>query len=498
MKKSFSVFFLILSSLCNAQTYQNSETAKFITKVGDIPDTLVGHDIDTLCSCLKNTTNVSGTVWDRAKLILISPPTKNDTNSLVNLKDSTIVATLEGTNASGNKSSQTTPTTRGYSFNKSGDYINEGYIPANIYGVNSSAHFEMVLENFAGSSNFLFGSHESTSETFKLLPRSTGNSSTNDFYNTTTNQGRKVLGGGGITNTIGGWWHNRNASNYCELVVGSNVYTYTSSGGSIPNSQPLYTGCINSAGTAAGHLKKEVSIIFDSEGLTTTQRAEATQCFVDFDLRMGDRMNATKNVAWTGNSLSRYLNSGFPRQGIYYAWPEIFKYNNVAVPGQTTTTMIANYSTTTAPIFNGSYSRNDLVFWEGRNDATSSTRHAYQCDSNIYRFCNDSRTTGFYVIAVTIPVTAIPAGFTDTQWNRKIDSINVYMRDNWQTFADTLVEITDTLEWRYRSEFCNDAAYNDYCSRRRNDTNVYIDQTHMTMFGYGIPAKQVGLILKRP
>lgn len=498
MKKLFTLLALLIGLSASAQLghYQNVETQKIIYKVGDIPDTICGHNIDSLISDLKNTTNSGGTVWDKTIWLVTSLPTKYDDKSLVNWKDTTILASLKGTVSTGTKHSMCTPTTRGFSF-KNSDYINEGYIPANIFSSNSSCHFEAIQENFTGSSNFLFGSHESASETYQVVPRSTGNSCTIDFYNTTSGQGRKTLGSGTITDVKAYWFYNRNDAAYCEVVKNSTVWSYTTSGGSLPDSKNIYTGCRNNNGTAGNYRNKEVGIIAEMEGLTTTQRAEAYQCFVDHDLRMGDRMNPDINIVFDGNSLSKYLNHSYPRQALYYAWPNIHKYNNIAVPGQTTAQMLSDTSTNVWPLYSASYGKNIIVPYECRNHIYYGATAA-QADSAYKTYCKRSKAKGYYVVAITPCISNYVGntGRTQTQFNRAIDSVVQFIRNYWQTFADTLLYDSDTLVWKNYSQFPSDAAYNTWIDGKIANTTVFVDKTHRTVYGYGLLGKQLGIILK--
>lgn len=93
------------------------------------------------------------------------------------------------------------------------------------------------------------------------------------------------------------------------------------------------------------------------------------------------------------------------------AWPKLispltYVISNVAVPGETLATMLANYSTNVAPLFKAG-KKNVVFIWGGTNDfqggASEPTVYA-----NLTSYISAAHATGFTVVAVTMLDRGIP------------------------------------------------------------------------------------------
>lgn len=96
--------------------------------------------------------------------------------------------------------------------------------------------------------------------------------------------------------------------------------------------------------------------------------------------------------------------------------PQTYVIHNVAVPGETLATMVANYSANVAPFFKVGH-KNLIVLWGGTNDieqgATPATTY-----SRLTTYVSQAHATGFKVIVTTMLSRGVPGnGNFDAQKN---------------------------------------------------------------------------------
>lgn len=145
---------------------------------------------------------------------------------------------------------------------------------------------------------------------------------------------------------------------------------------------------------------------------------------------------------------------------------------NLGNGGQTTLDMLARAPTQIDPLLDRKFDLNVVVAWEGTNQLKlgSSRDDAYQA---LVQYCQARRAAGFRVIILTILPRSnndVPDSFAASR-----DYVNHALRENWQTFADGLVDVAA------------DSRFNDV-----TDPTYYLDDgIHLNEFAYRIIAEKV-------
>jgi len=187
-------------------------------------------------------------------------------------------------------------------------------------------------------------------------------------------------------------------------------------------------------------------------------------------------------VVCDGNSLTA---GGFGGGGYYPATLQVllgaralgrFEVDNIGIGGQTTDDMITRYPTYVLPKYSTAQN-NILVAWELSNQLVGNWGAggtARQAVDKFWTYCDTARAAGFKLIAVTA-IKREASGYqvigSKALGDALIDEMNGYVRAEWQTHADALVDPD-------AHPFFANTAY----------TTVYIDGTHLTQAGCDVIA----------
>jgi hypothetical protein len=143
----------------------------------------------------------------------------------------------------------------------------------------------------------------------------------------------------------------------------------------------------------------------------------------------------------------------------------------VAVSGATTPQRTAAFSTAVQPLFNQSYARNIVSFFEVRNDVTFNAVTLNQAIANVQAYVTQARANGWEVLLIT----PTPTTQTTNSQNTIILDFNTWLRAN-PTWSD--IPIVDTAAHASLSDPTNLTFFN-------------ADGLHLTDAGYAIIADLV-------
>lgn len=472
----------LLSPTSSTPTYDPSAEALF-TAVGDMPVS-AKTAYNTFVLALK-----SAEVWSKLKYALTCPPTLTNSKGLIDLVSATQIATW-GDNAVSPFGTLQSSCYPGCGFKLGAGslgYIKTGFIPSASLTLDSSAIFDSQLTATTISSNYDVGAFVSPNA-FTMNNFFTGNLQRSQMYSNSAGGIGSFAGGNGA---VGTYWANRNASNFFE--VGYNATqrgTVVSSNGALPGVQ-VYWGALNNNGTAGTVISKRGSMLLFFSGLTTTERASVVTAIDTFNTNMY-RTGLTKQIVVDGNSHLVYWNEKTFRTHQYNLFGTgRFQYTNFSVSGQTTTQMLSDEATQIQNQYNGAYTKNILLAYEGTNDmhvggisvADSLTNMAtYVANAKSYgytvcvkkQFCRTRPTSGPGV--VTYP--------NVTAWNLAVDEYNTGLSG---IGADYIIEC-DSLHFIPRSSYGSDALYNTAVASLIAGSTFNGDGTHLTEAGYKIEA----------
>lgn len=145
---------------------------------------------------------------------------------------------------------------------------------------------------------------------------------------------------------------------------------------------------------------------------------------------------------------------------------------NLGVSGQTLATMDTNYAASPALYFS-SLNANTLIVLGGTNDLLAHATEA-SLETHILSYCGKARTTGYRVFVGTVlPSTGI-IGTDETSRQ----TFNAYLRANWASFADGLVDFDAIPE-----------------AAQPTNTLFYLDGTHPTATLNALMAGKARLVL---
>jgi lysophospholipase L1-like esterase len=147
--------------------------------------------------------------------------------------------------------------------------------------------------------------------------------------------------------------------------------------------------------------------------------------------------------------------------------------HNFGVSGQQTGSMIADAATQIDPLINVGV-QNILFAWEIGNDIYYNG-NAVNAENAFQTYCEARRAAGWKVIVFTCPPrnNTTPAGDDVATYNTKLSASNTWIRTNYASFADALVDLAA------------DSRLSDYT----NMTYYYTDGVHLSNNGYGVVAE---------
>lgn len=148
-------------------------------------------------------------------------------------------------------------------------------------------------------------------------------------------------------------------------------------------------------------------------------------------------------------------------------------YTNKGVNSQKTTDMIADAATDIDPLYSADNAANILVVWEVTNHLKLSPgATATEAYDALVSYCQARKAVGWKVIVITV----LPRE-NDSTFNTKRESVNAWIRENWRSFADAIVDPgSDTRI----GEFGDEA-----------NTSNYFDTIHLTTAGQRMIAEGV-------
>jgi hypothetical protein len=152
--------------------------------------------------------------------------------------------------------------------------------------------------------------------------------------------------------------------------------------------------------------------------------------------------------------------------------------HNFGVPGQATTSMIADAATQIDPLFSTFYALNVVCCWEGVNDICGNDNGTTSYN-HLVTYCQARQAAGFKVVILTItPQSHTGPGDFETQRS----TCNGLIRANWATFSDALADVAA------------DSRIGD--AGDELDATYYIDRIHMYTAGYAIVADIVSTAIQ--
>lgn len=425
-------------------------------------------------------------LWQKLKYGLLCPITLDDTKTVLDLKTATILsgAKLEGQSSTGNRSAMCCTTPIGFRFIIAEDRVETGAIASAIHIVNDMCIVHNSLfDNGTGSTNF-YGANQGSSNTWVLTPRSGTNTLTQRWYSNTNNSGSNQITG--ITSDLGDWVSSRRSLTDAEIYNnGVSIASFANGGGGLPNVQ-FFLGGQNNAGVISNERAHTCLFHLQFSGLTDSEVTNLKICTDNYKSNI-NVSTITRNLIWDGNSLSVYENKNAMRAALYYSFnnnKKTYKWENKAIGGQTTASMISDYATEIAPLYNATYYNNIYVMWEGRNDFYNG-HSAADVKINILALKDLAISTGFTVIIPICSATKFTGnigGLSETNYNLGIDEINQYIMSLHNGTTVYSIDLTYVGVQAWRSDYASDADYNTALTNIR--TTYTIDETHLTKEGY--------------
>lgn len=266
------------------------------------------------------------------------------------------------------------------------------------------------------------------------------------------------------------------ATNKNLYTDGYTKYTQTRNSRGIPDNLYAYITTQNIYGSAQGW---NVSPYFEWDiggGMTSVDQRNFFNALEI--LRLSIQSPLKNKVVCFGNSLTAY-NPGFPSQ-LQTLLGNQYKVLNYGQGGVTFEGMLKNYDGSIAGLRTTVlYDKTFLTVWEGTNSLTKTPKcwaNSEDTSASAYdqcrRICLKGKASGFKVIVMT----TLPYMGGDSVNNLSRDSLNTLLKANWNSFADTIVDV------------CADTNIGTF---NKCDPLYYIDCTHMTQLGYGIVANMV-------
>lgn len=456
----------------------DSDAQAYIDSVGDIP-TYFQNAIDSLVIGQK----ANGT-WDSLRVELIFPPTQDKFKVLFDLKTLKQTAVFEDhaiaspyftdNNLGGNDGIL-------FTTNTGTGYIKSGTIPSVKMKLNNSAiAFISTKDKNTGNANDIFGAYQGTTQDIRGNTKNSLNSSFFDMYSTTN---------GRITHTSadgakGVYIINRTSSIKMKVMKNGSVDSISTGQGTLPTIE-MYFNCYNSSGVPQGRLNKPISAIcIYGQSLTDAQMVQENYLWQRFIINTQRYGSYKKSVVFDGNSHTvawwskmfrqlQYNHSGINDSTDYY---------NVGTSGITTTTMITRASTVTDVLYNNTYSKNILIYWECTNDILAG-KTAQQTYNNAVTYCQARQAIGWKVIIIPPMCRYFSGTLTKILCT---DSVVTLLKTNWNTFANEYCDYPSANYFIPRSSYGSDALYKTAVHNLTSVSTYYLsDNTHLTDYAYG-------------
>lgn len=189
-------------------------------------------------------------------------------------------------------------------------------------------------------------------------------------------------------------------------------------------------------------------------------------------------------IAWDGDSIT---NGGFNQYSSYVdgamaqltsgGSPVQARCVNNAQTGQTLASMVTNYNSRYAGLYNASNAKNILHVFGGCNDIRASTANTgATVYSSLQSYCSAARTTGYQVVVATMLPTngGFAGGQTHANFEIERQNFNSLVRANWATFADGLSDLAS------QPQMGDDANI--------GNTTYYLDNIHPSDYGNSLLA----------
>lgn len=459
-----------------------AEATALFTLVGDIPQYAKDAWNERVYAMKQNG------VWDSSIAGFPFLPTKSMTEVLRDAKNLTLNAGFFASAAEPSPfvTGQVTGGQEGLLFYASSTavgtgYVKTGLIPSTLLTLNNTCIAFGSSRTETGLAGYSFGSFQSATQSLIYQKRNAANQHQADMYGTGAGGRITETSANGIKGCV--ILNRRSSTDFKLYKNGVEVATTSSNSGTLPTVE-MYLNCYNSSGTASGRRNKPISYFWVyGGGMTPAQAAQESADWNTFATAMERNVTFTRNVVVDGNSHTVYWRSEFFRHlqyttsgtGLNAQW------SNIGVSGQATTSMITNGVANADSLFDAGISKNLLIAWEATNDISAGTAIA-TVKSNYQTYCANRRSAGYKVIAMSVLARDF-AGDTTKILNS--DLFNVWLRDNWATFADAYVEPVSSNYWLWRADYGSDAAYTTAIQTLTNNATYYDDAaTHLTQLGY--------------
>lgn len=427
---------------------------------------------------------IANGTYDSIKMCVIDIISLNAFQSLRDIKTCKISSEFYGSTAFADPYNQVQaiPSIYGYNFLGSG-FLKTNTIPSVSMKLNNSAIAIGILENESASATYNFGALNTASLCLDFSKKYSTNAEIADAYGITTGRISIASASGNKGVVI----INRQSSTSMRLNDNGTVNSIATSQGSLPTYQ-MYLNCYNNAGAASTRRNKPIDFFcVYGQGLTNAQEAQEMTDWQTFKTAMGRIGSYNKNIVLDGNSLFTYYMAKVFRTAQYDLSNDNWKIYNAAVSGQTTANMLFDESTQILPLYDSTCSKNILIAWELTNEMYNGAP-LVTCENNYKTYCLNAKAAGFKVITMgMLPRKYVGnhSGLNQTQWNLKVDSANVYIRDSSSTFSDAYVPFPNSHFIKWRSSYSTDAAFNtDIAAILADPIYFQSDGIHMKEYAF--------------
>lgn len=187
--------------------------------------------------------------------------------------------------------------------------------------------------------------------------------------------------------------------------------------------------------------------------------------YIDYSNSIGYGSPTQNNLSDRNTQLSKML-------------PVTIKVTNLSTPSISTTGLNNNISTVLTPKINTAYKKNIVFVSEGTNDINLNLANSYVAEQNIKTLClNIKAITGSPKVIVS---TIIP--FNNPSKDSIRTAVNAWILANWNTFADSVVDIASNPNFNSLNSIYNRAIY-------------YTDGVHLTPEGHNQYAQEIYNVL---
>lgn len=367
---------------------------------------------------------------------------------------------------------------QGFKFEGGVAYITTDMIPNTFMMLNNSCEVLITYSDESDSGAFNFGAYSTASSNNVFTVK--GGTGLADYSNHTYPTATGRVTGANTSDNKGVYLLNRESATNLEIVKNGSVLGSISTSAGTLSTVATFLNTFNLNGTPQSRRNQSPIYLYANlgSGVSSANRTAISTIFETFQTSMQAKDGLeTKQIVTHGNSHFRYYQRAMPRKIIHASLLEGFKYDNLAVSGQTTQDMITAYPTDIAPLYNGSLSRKIYIANEITNDFFNGAtkESAFQ---NMKDLCLLAQATGFEVVVCGIPArthTGNAHGLSKTNFNLEQDWIQQQLRDNYTDFADYFA-LPPSSVWVYRADYASDAAYDTAIDNIINAFNA--DKTH--------------------